>query len=61
MTHAYIYDAVRTPRGKARADGGLAQTEAAGTGGGLVDGLQARGQDARNVAGAGPRLCRPGG
>ena len=22
--HAYIYDAVRTPRGKARADGGLA-------------------------------------
>ncbi len=49
MAHAYIYDAVRTPRGKARADGGLARLKPQELVAGLVDGLQARGQDARNV------------
>ncbi len=49
MTHAYIYDAVRTPRGKARADGGLAKSKPQELVAGLVDGLQARGHDARNV------------
>ncbi len=41
MTHAYIYDAVRTPRGKARAEGGLAPLKPQELVGGLVDGLQA--------------------
>jgi acetyl-CoA C-acetyltransferase len=49
MAHAYIYDAVRTPRGKARAEGGLARLKPQELVGGLVDGLQARGRDARNV------------
>jgi len=49
MAHAYIYDAVRTPRGKARADGGLARLKPQELVAGLVDGLHARGQDARNV------------
>lgn len=49
MTHAYIYDAVRTPRGKARAEGGLAKMKPQELVAGLVDGLQARGQDARSV------------
>ena len=49
MTHAYIDDAVRTPRGKARADGGLAQMKPQELVAGLVDGLQDRGHDARNV------------
>ena len=46
---AYIYDAVRTPRAKARADGGLARFKPQELVAGLVDALQERGQDARNV------------
>jgi acetyl-CoA C-acetyltransferase len=49
MNHAYIYDAVRTPRGKARAEGGLAKLKPQELVGGLVDALHARGNDARNV------------
>ena len=49
MTHAYIYDAVRTPRGKARAEGGLARLKPQELVTGLVDGLQARGHNARDV------------
>lgn len=46
---AYIYDAVRTPRGKARADGGLARLTPQELVAGLVDALDSRGHDARNV------------
>lgn len=46
---AYIYDAVRTPRGKARADGGLARLRPQELVAGLVDALDSRGHDARNV------------
>ena len=49
MAHAYLYDAVRTPRGKARADGGLAHMKPQELVAGLVDGLQARGREPRNV------------
>lgn len=46
---AWIYDAVRTPRGKARPDGGLAALKPQELVGGLVDGLEARGHDPRAV------------
>lgn len=46
---AYIDDAVRTPRGKARADGGLAKLKPQELVGGLVDALEARGQQPRRV------------
>jgi len=46
---AYIHDAVRSPRGKARPDGGLAQLKPQQLVAGLVDALETRGQDARNV------------
>jgi acetyl-CoA C-acetyltransferase len=46
---AWIYDAVRTPRGKARSDGGLAKLKPQELIGGLVDALQARENDPRNV------------
>lgn len=49
MSTAYIYDAVRTARGKARPDGGLAQFKPQELVTGLVDGLQQRGNDARDV------------
>lgn len=49
MASAYLYDAVRTARGKARAEGGLARMKPQELVSGLVDGLQQRGQDARNV------------
>jgi acetyl-CoA C-acetyltransferase/acetyl-CoA acyltransferase len=49
MTHAYIYDAVRTARGKARPDGGLAPFKPQELVTALVDGLQQRGNDAREV------------
>jgi len=47
--HAYVYDAVRTPRGKARAEGGLARLKPQELVAGLVDALETRGHDARNV------------
>ncbi|MDP3867551.1 acyl-CoA thiolase [Phenylobacterium sp.] len=40
---AWIYDAVRTPRGKARPDGGLAALSPQALVGGLVDALEQRG------------------
>jgi acetyl-CoA C-acetyltransferase len=46
---AYIYDAVRTIRGKARADGALAAFKPQELVGGLVDSLERRGQPARDV------------
>jgi acetyl-CoA C-acetyltransferase/acetyl-CoA acyltransferase len=46
---AWIYDAVRTPRGKARADGGLASHKPQELVAHLVDGLAARGHAAREV------------
>jgi acetyl-CoA C-acetyltransferase/acetyl-CoA acyltransferase len=46
---AFIYDAVRTPRGKARPDGGLARLKPQELVGGLVDALEARGHDPRHV------------
>ena len=46
---AWIYDAVRTPRGKARPDGGLAALKPQELVGGLVDALQSRGHAAREV------------
>ncbi len=49
MSDAYLYDAVRSARGKARADGGLAQLKPQQLVSALVDGLQERGNDARNV------------
>jgi len=47
--HAYIYDAVRTIRGKARPDGALAGFTPQQLVGGLVDALERRGAAARNV------------
>ena len=41
--NAWIFDAVRTPRGKARAEGGLAAMKPHQLIGGLVDALEARG------------------
>ena len=46
---AYIYDAVRTPRGKARAEGGLAGLKPQELVAGLVDAMQARGHQPRQV------------
>ncbi len=45
----FIRDAVRTPRGKARPDGGLAALQPHELVTGLVDGLEARGADPRGV------------
>lgn len=47
MNHAYIHDAVRTPRAKARPDGGLAALKPHELIGGLIDAIQSRGHDAR--------------
>ncbi|MBB3889519.1 acetyl-CoA C-acetyltransferase/acetyl-CoA acyltransferase [Phenylobacterium haematophilum] len=44
---AWIYDAVRTPRGKARPDGSLAANTPQALVGALVDALETRGQDPR--------------
>jgi acetyl-CoA C-acetyltransferase/acetyl-CoA acyltransferase len=46
---AYIYDAVRTPRGRARAEGGLAGMKPQELVAGLVDAMQARGHEPRKV------------
>lgn len=46
---AWIYDAVRTPRGKARPDGGLAALKPQQLVGTLVDALQQRGQTPRTA------------
>lgn len=46
---AYIHDAVRTARGKARPDGGLAMLKPHELVGGLIDALEARGHPARNA------------
>jgi len=46
---AYLYDAVRTIRGKARADGALASFKPQELVAGLVDGLERRGRAARDV------------
>lgn len=46
---AYIHDAVRTARGKARPDGGLASLKPHELVGGLIDALEARGHPARNA------------
>jgi acetyl-CoA C-acetyltransferase len=46
---AYIYDAVRTPRGKARAEGGLAGLKPQELIGGLVDALEGRGHAPRRA------------
>ena len=54
---AYLYDAVRSPRGKARADGGLATAKPQELVGGLVDALEARGQAPRD-ADASPQAYR---
>ena len=43
MTTAYIHDAVRTPRGKARRDGGLASLKPQHMVAGLIEGLERRG------------------
>ena len=42
MTDAYIYDAVRTPRGKGRADGSLHEVTAMRLSAGVLDALKAR-------------------
>lgn len=47
MNNAYIHDAVRTPRAKARPDGGLAALKPHELIGGLIDAIQSRGHDAR--------------
>lgn len=47
----WIYDAVRTPRGKARPDGGLAGLKPQELVGGLIDALEARGQTPRAADG----------
>jgi acetyl-CoA C-acetyltransferase/acetyl-CoA acyltransferase len=46
---AYIHDAVRSARGKARPDGGLASLKPHELVGGLIDALEARGHPARNA------------
>ena len=51
MTEVFLYDALRTPRGKARADGGLAGLTPPKLVGVLVDGLRAR---------TGPACADPG-
>jgi acetyl-CoA C-acetyltransferase/acetyl-CoA acyltransferase len=47
MTDVFIHDAVRTPRGKARPDGGLAEETPHGLVAHLVDALEARGHAPR--------------
>ncbi|MBN2759862.1 MAG: acetyl-CoA C-acyltransferase, partial [Rhodobacteraceae bacterium] len=42
MSDAYIYDAVRTPRGKGRADGSLHEVTAVRLSAGVLDALKAR-------------------
>ncbi|WP_179379533.1 acetyl-CoA C-acetyltransferase [Jannaschia marina] len=42
MTEAYIYDAIRTPRGKGRKDGSLHEVTAARLSAGMLDALKAR-------------------
>lgn len=42
VTTAYIYDAVRTPRGKGKADGALHEVKPVRLGAGLLEALQAR-------------------
>ena len=49
MAEAYIQDAVRTPRAKARPDGGLAALKPHELVGGLIEAIQARGHDARSA------------
>ena len=44
---AYIHDAVRTPRGKARPDGGLAALKPHELVTGLIDAMEARGHAPR--------------
>ena len=46
---AYIHDAVRTPRAKARPDGGLAALKPHELIGGLIDAIETRGHDARGA------------
>jgi acetyl-CoA C-acetyltransferase/acetyl-CoA acyltransferase len=52
VAEVFIYDALRTPRGKARADGGLAGLTPPELVGVLVDGLRARTGDAAANPGA---------
>ena len=42
MTEAYIYDAVRTPRGKGRADGALHEVTSARLSAGVLNALKER-------------------
>ena len=42
MADAYIYDAIRTPRGKGRADGALREVSAVRLSAGVLDALRAR-------------------
>ncbi len=49
MTEVYIHDAVRTPRGRARPDGGLAQETPQGLVTHLVDAIEARGHAPRDA------------
>ena len=42
MTEAYIFDAVRTPRGKGRSDGSLHEVKPVDLLGGLLDSLRER-------------------
>jgi acetyl-CoA C-acetyltransferase/acetyl-CoA acyltransferase len=49
MSDVYVVDALRTPRGKARADGGLAALKPQELIGGLIDALEARGHSPREV------------
>lgn len=51
MSAVYIHDALRTPRGKARGDGGLAGETPQSLVAHLVDALEARGHDPRGRAG----------
>ncbi|MEG1452417.1 MAG: acyl-CoA thiolase, partial [Brevundimonas sp.] len=48
---AYIHDALRTPRGKARPNGGLAGMKPQQLVGGLIDALEARGHAPRKADG----------
>lgn len=49
MTQAYIHDALRTPRGRARPDGGLAQETPPSLVAHLVDALESRGHAPRDA------------
>ena len=50
----WIYDAVRTPRGKARPDGGLAAFKPQELVGGLIEAMAERGRETEGKAGAVP-------